>query len=657
MRLHLPGSHHGGGSSWCCVSRRVSSTSPLPHLPPLPYQPAGDANSSQDLEFIVANKVTRIVNAAGREVPNSWERTGIRYLRYPWPQSGNCIVFDDSNSVLDEVFTFIEQGVMSGEGVLLHSVHGTSRACFIAAMYFMLKYRWTLPKTMSFISSKRGDVNPKPGFLRQLHALNNSLQRVTKAQLGSGADHDRRFDAWDPSVIPTQAAPVESNDDESVIAHTYLNGQRQQGPAGAADGRTGRPSGRRLRWLDEGAAVAQGGGQRVAGRRGALIRPASATYSDTAAACFFDSDLVVPDARRSRPASAPSQSASTVSVLRGGTQWQAQQPAKPVPTPSPATAQHSLSASPVPSTQHLEKSQPQAGQAAARGGIRFRPGTPAAGKGTRTAQGGGKRSRGRPPIVSSLPSLGSTAPAPSGTGKAASPSSPFVTPVSTPTGSSNTVTFDPFSTAVQAQAEPVPLRARVMPRPRSGSGIAVSRARKAAPAADSLPSALSGSVTQTQQAALGRSASFGARSDLNTTAPAALRALFHSTGKTSSDTRKRRDRPATLGAPHRPGGGVQRHIPGRTEWGRNAAALVAAYGGGMSRPASAAATLRSGGGSVTGGGAPLAASMDRRGHKMPAISKRPAQPGSGRGPGRSRSASRRRGNPIVRDTGPLAWGR
>lgn len=103
---------------------------------------AGDATSSQDLEFIVANKVARIINAAAREVPNSWERAGIRYLSYSWPQSGNCIVFDESNSVLDEVFSFIEEGLIAGEGVLLHSFRGNSRAVFVSCMYMMLKYRW-----------------------------------------------------------------------------------------------------------------------------------------------------------------------------------------------------------------------------------------------------------------------------------------------------------------------------------------------------------------------------------------------------------------------------------------------------------------------------------------------------------------------------------
>jgi protein-tyrosine phosphatase len=103
---------------------------------------AGDFESAQDLEFIVANKITRIINCAGREVANAWERSGIRYLTYYWPEAGNCIIFDESNSVLDEIYSFIEEALEAGDSVLVHSTDGVSRASFCAAVYFMLKYRW-----------------------------------------------------------------------------------------------------------------------------------------------------------------------------------------------------------------------------------------------------------------------------------------------------------------------------------------------------------------------------------------------------------------------------------------------------------------------------------------------------------------------------------
>jgi hypothetical protein len=162
----------------------------------------GDFEAAHDLEFIIANKISRVINCAGRELTNPFERSGLRYLTYFWPQSGACVVFDESNAVLDEIYSFIEEALEAGEAVLLHSTDGASRAAFCAAVYFMLRYRWTLPKTLAYLSSKRGDLLLAPGFLRQAQALDASLQRVIRAGARGPADPAlRRAAEWDPSLL------------------------------------------------------------------------------------------------------------------------------------------------------------------------------------------------------------------------------------------------------------------------------------------------------------------------------------------------------------------------------------------------------------------------------------------------------------------------
>ena len=47
------------------------------------------AYCNQDLEFIVANKVTHIVNCAGSQVRNMWESIGIAYLTFNWLDQEN----------------------------------------------------------------------------------------------------------------------------------------------------------------------------------------------------------------------------------------------------------------------------------------------------------------------------------------------------------------------------------------------------------------------------------------------------------------------------------------------------------------------------------------------------------------------------------------
>lgn len=102
----------------------------------------GDYEAAQDLDFISANKITRIINCAGREIGNSWERSGIRYLTYFWPENGNCSAFESNENVLDEIFSFVEDAIVVGESALVHSTDGSSRAAMCAAVYFMLKYQW-----------------------------------------------------------------------------------------------------------------------------------------------------------------------------------------------------------------------------------------------------------------------------------------------------------------------------------------------------------------------------------------------------------------------------------------------------------------------------------------------------------------------------------
>jgi activator of 2-hydroxyglutaryl-CoA dehydratase len=33
-----------------------------------------------------------------------WDRSGVKYLTYFWPENGNCVIFDESNAVLDEIY-------------------------------------------------------------------------------------------------------------------------------------------------------------------------------------------------------------------------------------------------------------------------------------------------------------------------------------------------------------------------------------------------------------------------------------------------------------------------------------------------------------------------------------------------------------------------
>ena len=40
--------------------------------------------NKQDLEFIITNKITHIINCSGKQIANHWLSLGINYLTYNW---------------------------------------------------------------------------------------------------------------------------------------------------------------------------------------------------------------------------------------------------------------------------------------------------------------------------------------------------------------------------------------------------------------------------------------------------------------------------------------------------------------------------------------------------------------------------------------------
>lgn len=135
----------------------------------------GDELAAQDLEFVVSNKVTRIINCCGRQVPNHWESVGVVYLTYYWVDADSQVILDPRDATSNETFGFIEEALMNAESVLIHSVRGQSRSCCILAAYMMSKYGWSLRNAMEFLSFRRPDMALKVAFLQQLTSFERRL--------------------------------------------------------------------------------------------------------------------------------------------------------------------------------------------------------------------------------------------------------------------------------------------------------------------------------------------------------------------------------------------------------------------------------------------------------------------------------------------------
>lgn len=170
----------------------------------------GDEQAAQDLEFVVANKVTHVINCCGRQVPCHWESIGVVYITYYWVDTDNQIILDNRDVVAGEIYDFIEETVENAESVLIHSVRGQSRSCCVLSAYLMRKYGWGLRKTMEFLSSRRPDLNLKPAFLQQLSGYERRLMQQGKQKLSLD---------WDD----TQFSNLES--EELLLRNTYINSQ------------------------------------------------------------------------------------------------------------------------------------------------------------------------------------------------------------------------------------------------------------------------------------------------------------------------------------------------------------------------------------------------------------------------------------------------
>lgn len=71
----------------------------------------GDAEASQDPEFIELNKIAFVINCAGRQLPNLWEQCGLHYLTYPWGSDPDFMLFDGGNVVVTQVQHTIHGGL------------------------------------------------------------------------------------------------------------------------------------------------------------------------------------------------------------------------------------------------------------------------------------------------------------------------------------------------------------------------------------------------------------------------------------------------------------------------------------------------------------------------------------------------------------------
>lgn len=78
----------------------------------------------------------------------------VKYLTFLWIDTDSQILFEDEHEDDSmKIYNFIQEAVELGESCLVHCDRGQSRAAVALSAYYMRKFRWSLCKTLEFLSS------------------------------------------------------------------------------------------------------------------------------------------------------------------------------------------------------------------------------------------------------------------------------------------------------------------------------------------------------------------------------------------------------------------------------------------------------------------------------------------------------------------------
>ena len=214
---------------------------------------AAQVSARQDLEFVVANKVTYIVNTSARQIPNHWEPIGVQYLDLYWLDHDVQQLLDPRDELVTGLCDFIDKGTSLGESVLVHSVKGQSRSMVVILIYLMRTYSWTMEKSLEFVSSRRPNLVPRQTFVTQVKTYEARLAK--QKPLSSN---------WDGAPTDPEEATMRTTFFNSQVGHfaeTMISDHRhREGTIQWLDTQSGQTitegsKGRALNRVEEGFAV------------------------------------------------------------------------------------------------------------------------------------------------------------------------------------------------------------------------------------------------------------------------------------------------------------------------------------------------------------------------------------------------------------------
>lgn len=84
---------------------------------------------------------------------------------------------EDILSDFERLLPIIRKELGNGKGVLCHCYRGRSRSASIVAAYLIRYHNMTTDDALSYIKSKRAQVDPNPGYITQLRIFEDKVKK------------------------------------------------------------------------------------------------------------------------------------------------------------------------------------------------------------------------------------------------------------------------------------------------------------------------------------------------------------------------------------------------------------------------------------------------------------------------------------------------
>lgn len=192
----------------------------------------GDFDTSQDVEFLELNKISSLINLAGKQLPNIFASHGIVYMTVDWEDREDFELFPAQTlgghgvaqtGVIKEMVHFIDKCQKHGTSVLLFSVNGTGRCAVAASCYLMCKYGWGFEKSYDFLFAKKPDLELNRGFVEQLFKLDKDLRRQRYQSLHNiSALENERLTGWNVEYVNASLSDNPSAAEEAMALEETL---------------------------------------------------------------------------------------------------------------------------------------------------------------------------------------------------------------------------------------------------------------------------------------------------------------------------------------------------------------------------------------------------------------------------------------------------